>query len=177
MTPSIEIQHVNSNMPIFATNISQFKDELRLATEAILEEKEKNPTPMDSNVKAHYVSDYSSHLFNSKFQPLINLVLSLSEEVSKKYFNVELKFKCYNCWGMIYNEGDYAKKHCHFPSTFAAVIYIDLDENSSPLLIEDKLTIVPSKGSLILFPAILQHEVPKTQGNRMVVSMNIDHIS
>lgn len=177
MNPTIEIQTVQKQLPIFATNISQFKDELRLASEAILEEKEKNPVPMESNVKAQYVSDYNSHLVNPKFQPLINLVLSLSEEVSKKYFNVDLKFKCFNCWGMIYNEGDFTKNHSHFPSTFAAVIYIDLEENSSPLLIEDELSVVPTKGSLILFPALLKHEVPKTQGKRMVVAMNIDHIS
>lgn len=177
MTPMIEIQHVEKSMPIFAVNISQFNDALRLAAEAILEEKEKNPKPMESNVKASYVSDYSSHLVNKKFQPLIDLVLSFCSEVSKTYYKCDLKFKCYNCWGMLYEKDDYTVSHNHFPSTFAAVVYIDIEEEGSPIVVEDVLTIIPKKGSLIVFPAMLEHEVPKTQGKRMVVAMNIDHIS
>lgn len=177
MTSTIEIQHVEKSMPVFAVNISQFENSLRLAAEAIFEEKEKNPRPMESNVKATYVSDYSSHLVNQKFQPLIDLVLSFCEEISKTYYKCELKFKCYNCWGMLYEKDDYTIPHNHFPSTFAAVVYIDIEEESSPIVVEDVLNIVPTKGSLIVFPAILEHEVPKTQGKRMVVAMNIDHIS
>jgi len=177
MTPIIEIQHIDKSLPIFAVNISQFKEELTLAAEAILEEKQKNPTPMDSNVKAHYVSDYSSHLTNPKFTPLIDLVLSFCKEVSKSYFKTELNFKCYNCWGMLYEKEDYTVLHNHFPSTFAAVIYIDVEEDSAPIVFEDILTVVPKNGSMVVFPALLEHEVPKTNGKRMVVSMNIDHIS
>lgn len=177
MVPTIESRIVKKELPIFSTNISQFQEPLKLAMEAILEEKEKNPVPMDSNVKAHYVSDYSSHLFNPKFTPLIDLVLSFCEEISKKIFKVSLKYKCYNCWGAIYESGDYTKKHDHFPSTFAAVVYLDVDETSAPLIFENELSVVPAKGSLIVFPAILRHEVPKTNGRRVVVAMNIDHIS
>jgi hypothetical protein len=177
MTPTIDIRKIKKELPIFSTNISQFQEPLKLAMEAILEEKEKNPVPMVSNVKANYVSDYSSHLFNPKFNQLIDLVLSFCEEVSKKYFKTPLKFKCYNCWGAIYESGDYTENHNHFPSTFAAVVYLDVDETSAPINFEDELTVVPSNGSLIVFPALLEHEVPKTDGKRIVVAMNIDHIS
>lgn len=175
MHPTIDFRTVTKELPIFSTNISQFKDILDLAKEAIFEEQQKNPNSMDSNVKAYYVSDYSSHLKNKKFEPLISLVLSFCKEVSKKYFNADLNFKCYNCWGMLYNNNDHAIKHNHFPSTFAAVVYIDVEKDSAPIIFEDELTIVPSPGSLIVFPAILKHEVPKSNGKRVVVSMNIEN--
>lgn len=177
MTSTIDFKTVSKDLPIFSTNISNYKDAMSLAAEAIFEEREKNPTSMESNVKAHYVSDYSSHLKNPKFQPLIDLVLSFCSEISKTYFKCDLKYKCYNCWGMLYDEGDHTVKHSHFPSTFAAVVYLEIEKDAAPIVFEDELTVVPTNGSLVVFPALLQHEVPKTKGKRMVISMNIDHIS
>lgn len=175
-TATIDFRTVDKELPIFSTNISEYKQALILAGQAIFEEKRKNPESMESNVKAYYVSDYASHLRNEKFKPLIDIVLSFCEEISKTYYKCEAKFKCYNCWGMIYDENDYTEKHNHFPSAFGAVVYIELDEESSPIVFEDQLTVVPSSGSLIVFPALLDHSVPKTKGRRLVVGMNIDHI-
>lgn len=175
MNHLVEYKTVKKDLPIFSSDISQHKQILSLAVEAILEEKSKNPKGMESNVKAYYVSDYSSHLSNPKFQPLIDLVLSLAKFVSKDYFNCNFNLKVYNCWGMIYEEGDHAVKHTHFPSTFSAVVYIDIEESAAPIIFEDQLSIVPTAGSVILFPAILSHEVPKTKGKRIVVAMNIEN--
>jgi hypothetical protein len=177
MTTQIDFRTVSKELPIFSTNLSDHSNVLNLAAQAIMEERNKNPDPIKSNVNAHYVSDYSSHLNNPKFQPLIDIVLSFCEEVSKHYFKCELKYKCYNLWGMLYAPGDHAIKHNHFPSTFAAVIYIDVEPNSAPIVFEDELSVMPAKGSLIVFPAILEHLVPKTDARRMVVAMNIDHCS
>ena len=175
MANQIEFKKVSKDLPIFSTNIGNHTEALRLAAQAIFEERKKNPVRMDSNVKAEYVSSYSSHLSNKKFQPLIDIVLSFCEEISKTYFNCEMKFEIYNCWGMLYEPGDYAVKHSHYPSTFAAVIYLDVSDDSAPIVFEDELTVIPTSGSLIVFPAILHHEVPKTKAQRMVISMNIDH--
>lgn len=177
MTATIDFKTIDKKLPIFSTNISEHKEALSLAAQAIFEEKQKNPISMKSNVKAHYVSDYSSHLHNTKFQPLIDIVISFCEEISKTYYKCKLKYKCYNCWGMLYDQNDYAVKHNHFPSTFGAVVYIDIENESSPIVFEDQLSIVPAAGSLIVFPAMLDHVVPKTKSKRIVVAMNIDHVS
>ena len=177
MANQIEFRTVSKELPVFTTNIGNHTQALRLAAEAIFEERAKNPRRMESNVKAEYVSEWGSHLNNPKFQPLIDIVLSFCEEISKTYFNCELKFKIYNCWGMLYEPGDYAVKHSHFPLTFAAVIYLDVSEDSAPIVFEEELTVIPASGSLVVFPAILHHEVPKTKARRMVISMNIDHVS
>lgn len=175
MTSNIEHRMVELSLPIFSTNISQHREALSLATEAIYDEMRKNPMPMDSNVKARYVSSYGSHLNNDKFKPLIDIVLSLCKEVAKTYFKSSVKFKCCNCWGMIYERGDFTIEHRHFPATFSAIVYLDLDNNSAPIVFENQLTVVPNSGSLILFPGVVNHYVPKTEGKRIVVAMNIDN--
>ena len=174
-TLKIESKTVSKELPIFSTNISNYPEVLRLAAEAIYELKQKSPDSIKSNVVANYVSSWSSHLESPKLQPLCNLVLSFCNEISKNYYKNDVQFKVFNCWGMIYEGGDYTKKHSHFPSTFAAVIYIDVDEKSAPIVFEDQLTVVPTSGSLVVFPAILHHEVPKTNSKRLVIAMNIDY--
>lgn len=175
-TSTIEVKTVTKELPIFITSINQHGEALRLATEAIFEEKIKNPTSMKSNVKAHYVSDHSSHIHNSKFEPLIDVVISFCEEISKTHFNCNLKFRCLSCWGMIYEENDYTQKHSHFPSTFAAVVYLDSNKDSSSITIEDQLNITPTPGSLLVLPGLLDHEVFKTNGKRIAVGMNIEYV-
>jgi hypothetical protein len=176
-TSTIEFRTVQKELPIFSTNISQHKEVLRLATEAIFELRQKNPQSIESNVVANYVSSWTSHLETPKLKPLCDLVLSFCNEISKNYYKSDLQFKVFNCWGAIYEGGDYTKKHSHYPSAFAAVVYIDIDKDSAPIVFEDQLTVVPASGSLVVFPALLDHEVPKTNSRRIVVAMNIDYHS
>jgi hypothetical protein len=176
-TSTIEYKTVQKELPIFSTNISQHKEALRLATEAIYELRKKNPKSIESNVVANYVSSWMSHEESHKLKPLCDLVLSFCNEISKTYYKSDLQFKVFNCWGAIYEGGDYTKKHSHYPSTFAAVIYIDVDGNSAPIVFEDQLIVTPTSGSLVVFPALLDHEVPKTNSKRIVVAMNIDYLS
>ena len=75
---------------------------------------------------------------------------------------------------MLYEDGDHTVKHNHFPSTFAAVVYLEIEKDAAPIVFEEELTVVPTSGSLIVFPALLEHYVPKTSGRRMAISMNID---
>lgn len=170
----IDVSYVKCFLPIFSVNINDKKEELNLAREAIYEEREKNPVPLNSYVKATYTSSYLSHLSNFKFKPLINIALSLCREISKKHFDINIDLECVNCWGMLYNKDDYADPHTHFPSIFSAVVYIDIEKDSAPLIFEDESTFVPENGSLVVFPGIVKHLVPKSEGCRTVVSMNFE---
>lgn len=176
-TLKIELKTISKELPIFTTNISNHPEVLKLAAEAIFDLKRKTPESIQSNVVANYVSSWSSHLESPKLQPLCNLVLSFCNEISKNYYKADITFKVFNCWGMIYEGGDYTKKHSHFPSAFAAVVYIDVDENSAPIVFEEQFTFVPTTGSLVVFPAFIEHEVPKTNSKRIAVSMNIDYLT
>ena len=50
---------------------------------------------------------------------------------------------------------------------FESVLEDNLNNNNKPL------TIQPQNGMLLIWPALIQHEVPPTKGKRMCISMNI----
>jgi hypothetical protein len=166
---------VSKNLPVFIIDISAHEQALRLSKLAIEEEKTNNPQSISSNVKAGYVSSYKSHLYNPNFSPLIDIVLSACAEIGNTAFGSKVEFRVLDCWGMVYNEGDYADTHAHFPSPFAAVIYLEMGEDSAPIIFEENLTVYPKSGNLIIFPGIMHHEVPATKSKRVVVSMNIGY--
>jgi hypothetical protein len=169
----ININSVKKDLPVFSVDISKYQEALFLAKEAIIELKQKDPTSIESNVKAEYVSPWLSHTINPKFQPIIELATSCASFISDSFLNQKLEFYCFNCWGMEYGPGDYSIKHCHYPTEFSAVIYLDVSEDSAPIIFEDTLTINPKSGMMLLFPGILHHEVPKTNARRTVVAMNL----
>ena len=124
---------------------------------------------------------------NPKFQPLVDRVLSACTFVSAGYFQTqELEFSIFNCWASMYDKkGEHTIRHSHFPSDFACTYYVDVEPGCSPIVFESNikdgindgnkpLTIQPQNGMLLLWPALLHHEVPPTETKRMVVAMNID---
>jgi hypothetical protein len=78
-----------------------------------------------------------------------------------------------DCWGAIYEESDYTIPHSHFPSDFSAVVYLEAEENCAPIIFANKLVVQPKPRMLVMFPGMLLHSVPKTQGRRVVLVMNM----
>ena len=74
---------------------------------------------------------------------------------------------------MEYEEGNHAVRHNHWPATLSGVYYIDVEENSSPIIFENNFSIKPKNGMLLLFPSIVNHEVPPSKGKRIVASINL----
>tara|TARA_Y100001963_G_scaffold33458_1_gene46442 strand:- start:317 stop:691 length:375 start_codon:yes stop_codon:yes gene_type:complete len=119
----------------------------------------------------------------------VDRVLSACTFVSAGYFQTQdLDFSVFNCWASMYEKGEHTIKHSHFPSDFACTYYVDVEPGCSPIIFESQknvgdntfndnnqpLTIQPQNGMLLLWPALLHHEVPPTETKRMVVAMNID---
>jgi hypothetical protein len=78
-----------------------------------------------------------------------------------------------DCWGAIYEESDYTIPHSHFPSDFSAVVYLEAEKNCAPIIFANKLVVQPKPRMLLMFPGMLLHSVPKTQGQRVVLVMNM----
>ena len=169
----INTNTVKKDLPVFSIDISKYQDALTVAREAIVELKQKDPVSIDSNVKAEYVSPWHSHVINPKFKPIIDLAVSCTSFISESYFKQKLDFYCFNCWGMEYGPGDHTIKHCHYPTDFSVVIYLDVSDESAPIVFEESLTINPKTGMMLIFPGLLHHEVPKTNARRTVVAMNL----
>ena len=184
---TFETQHVYKAMPVFSTILADHVEFNNYLKQVILEHRQNNPESTKSNVKAWH-SSWMTHQENPKFQPLIGKVIDAVNFISEGYFNCSAEhtqFKVTNFWCMMYEDTEWTKRHSHFPSDFAAVYYVDVEEGCAPVIFESvqkdgvhdnnqPLTLQPQNGMLAIWPAILHHEVPPTKGRRMCISMNID---
>lgn len=165
-------------MPVFTCSLEPQQEALRAAREAIEELRITHPDPIRSNVVSKYVSPWDSHQINEKFLPLCGVVLEVARTVSRSYLcanfdalNVDYFVK--DCWGILYEESDYTHRHNHFPSDLSCAIYLECDPQCAPIVFDNGLSVQPSPGLLVMFPGLLNHEVPQTPGRRVVVSMNL----
>jgi hypothetical protein len=175
----IRTVEVAAETPVFICDLSLIKPQLDLARMAIEELRVSHPDTTPSNVQSVYMSPWHSHLINNKFKPLTDSVVTIAHEVSRTHLSANLPglnmgLVVTDCWGAIYEKSDYTKRHNHFPAEFSCVIYLEVHENSAPIIFSGKLHIQPKPNMLVLFPGILQHEVPSTDGRRVVVAMNMN---
>jgi hypothetical protein len=168
---------VPTETSVFGCNLLEHTDALHAARLAIDELKKSHPASTPSNVKAVYMSPWKSHQLNPNFQPLIQVVSEKIKSTVKHYLGVSLDDLAYDlrvadCWGAIYEKSDHTIPHTHYPSDFSAVVYLEMQEQSAPIVFENSLLVSPSSGSLVFFPGSLSHHVPATDGKRVIVGIN-----
>ena len=81
-----------------------------------------------------------------------------------------------DCWGIIYGKGNFTREHKHWPSTWVFSYYVNVGENSPPILIgNEEHPIKPEDGLFVIFPGDLRHSVPKQEEEkeRIVIAGNI----
>lgn len=177
LVSTIETQWVPTQSPLFAFDLSS-RPELALARVAVQELQQSNPELRTSNVYGEWLSPKDSHQRNDKLQPLCRLVTGICGQIWSDVFNggqgdFSEDFYIWQCWAVSYGQGGFAKSHNHFPAFFAAVVYLEADETSAPIVFGDNTARRSMAGALYVFPGALQHEVPLNQGRRVVVAMNI----
>ena len=172
---TLSLKAVEKKMPVWTSILDNNIEINSYLKNAILEHRENDPEWHTSNVKAWH-SSFETHTNNPKFIPLVNIVLDACNFISREYYHCAQKYFCFNMWAMMYEESEYAIQHNHFPSDFACVYYVDVEPDCAPIIFEGSLKIQPKNGMLVLFPALIEHEVPATKGRRMVISMNIERI-
>jgi hypothetical protein len=165
-------------MPVFCADLRNYPLELSLAAQAVQELRVSHPEITPSNVKATYSSPYKSHLLNNKLIPLTQLVMKIAKKVSRETLSCDLDqinvdLFTADCWCAIYEESDKTIPHNHFPSDFSAVVYLEAQPLCAPIIFANTIVVQPVSGSLVLFPGLLDHQVPPTQGRRVVVAMNL----
>ena len=169
---------VPTNLPVFWCSIAHHVEALRLAREAIDDVRVTHPDSTPSNVQAVYMSPWKSHRLTDKFQPLIQIAIDAAKEAGKQHLNTDitalnLDYFATDCWGVIYENSDHTIPHTHFPSDFAAVAYLEANENCAPIIFENTIQVQPVPGSLVIFPGIMNHHVPKNLDKRVIVAMNL----
>jgi len=170
---TLNVQTVKKELPVFTTILDNHQELNTYLKQVIKEHRQLHPETNESNVKAWH-SSWITHQENPKFQPIVDLVLNACEFISSGYFEQKMQFKCFNMWAMEYERGEYAVRHSHYPSDFACAYYVDVEPGCAPIIFEGTLEVHPENGMLVIFPAILHHEVPPTNARRTVISANID---
>ena len=173
----IGIENVSSSSSIFYTTLENYTEMNDYLKKVVLNHRKEYPETNMTNVKSSWTSSYYTHQETDKFNPIIDEVCSACEYISGSHYNLESSYQPINMWAMMYEEGDFAIKHHHFPtSAFSCCYYIDVEDDCSPIIFEDEISITPENGLLLVWPSILSHEIPPTKGRRMCISMNLDKI-
>lgn len=135
------------------------------------------PQSNTSNVHAWH-SDYRTHERTDIFDPLIQIVIDRCNSISRDGFKSKIgspyHYVVDNLWLAMYERNDYTIQHNHFPTTFSACYYVDVNDDSSPILFghDSELSIQPENGMLLIWLGIIPHKVEFTESQRTCICMN-----
>ena len=160
---------VQITLPIFTTIPQDAPNILPLIEQYRQEHSESHET----NVKCNWRSDWMVQT-DERFNEFNEWILEACSFVCQYHLNTQVTFSIANEWLMVYEKGDYATPHEHFPFCLSVIYYVDCDPNAAPVIFEDEVEIKPEVGKLIIFPSEVKHEVKQTDGRRVVVSMNLN---
>ena len=174
----IETLAVQTLLPVFVCDLQAIHEHLVLARQANDELRLAHPDTTPSNVHCVYMSPWKSHMMNGKLAPLCASVVTIAEHCAQMISAVGLpslnmKLMVSDCWGAVYEKSDHAERHNHFPADFSVVVYLEADDHCAPIIFSGERVHQPRPGTLIVFPSILDHEVPASEGQRVVVAMNL----
>jgi hypothetical protein len=170
---------VPTTLPIFTIDLRPLlQPHMDLAKQAIFRLRQTHPVSPESNVYATYMSPWKSHLLAPELKPLCDSVITIAKMVSHQVLSANLDtlnmdLIVSDCWGIIYENGSYTRVHNHFPAEYGCVIYLEADQEAAPIIFAGTHQIQPQAGSLVLFPGVLNHEVPKNAGKRIVLALNL----
>ena len=142
----------------------------------IIDYEKNNPLGMESNVKA-WASDYHTHLHTDIFSNYINLIVLCSQNLYNNSFFTREIFELGEFWVAHYRKGDFTVKHSHGNLLEEFIIsgcyYAYVENNASPIIFDGQKSVYPESDSLILFSSQTEHEVPPTDGERIIMSFNL----
>ena len=163
------------NLPVLKTNKLFGQENNNKIKNLILDYEKKNPVGMDSNVKA-WSSDYDTHQKTDVFSDYLNYILLFSQNAYNEMFSVNQEIIVAEFWLSHYRKGDYTVKHNHGNLLNDVIIsgcyYVDIEKGASPIIFEGEEPIYPENDTLIIFSSKLNHEVPPTSSERIVMSFN-----
>ena len=160
---------VQTTLPVFTTIPKDSPNILSL----IEQYRQEHSDSIETNVKCNWRSNWYVHN-DERFNEFNEWILNACSFVCQYHLNTQVKFSIANEWLMVYEKGDYAIPHDHFPFCLSVIYYVDCDENAAPVVFENQLEVLPENGKLIIFPSSVSHEVNQTEGRRVVVSMNLN---
>lgn len=161
---------VNSIISVYDINFDINANQI---VESILTYKSKFPESNLSNVKAWH-SNYGIHHQVPDFDKLVQIVENrVLDNLSNNYAR---SVECMESWAIIYRKGDKTIHHKHSDQQYSAVYYAKAENNPSPIIFDNNLSIIPKTGMLICFPGWVYHSVPEitSEQERICMSFNLN---
>ena len=170
MIPTPKIDILRYDVPVFTYSFPQL-----ITKEKCQEFRNQFPRSNISNVHAWH-SGYDAHKQSHVFQSLVDTVLLMCYDISKEYYNTPIidpyHYECDDLWLTMYKKNDHTVSHHHFPATFSACYYVEVEDDCSPITF-DELSIQPENGMLLIWLGMMNHKVAPTNKKRTNICMNI----
>ena len=94
-----------------------------------------------------------------------------------KLFSTKEVLEVGEFWVAHYRKGNFTVKHDHGnlldEFLISGCYYAYVEDNASPIIFDGQKPVYPKNDSLVLFSPQTEHEVPPTDGERIIMSFNI----
>ena len=171
---AITMSTVDKKVPVFSTFLPDYETLNPKLITLIKQYREKYPEREEHTNLRAWRSSYETHLQEDRFDFIIQKGCDAAKCVAKEYWLApDVHYLPSAFWMCMYEKGEYARQHHHYPSDVSIVYYVDVKDDSAPIVFEDSLTIQPKNGMMLIFPAWLQHRVLETESERIVIAMNL----
>lgn len=192
-----------TNYTIFPTILSHLEcDNFALIKEDLVNwiyrHRSENPGPIVSN-RGGWQSYNDFFKYDESFAPYLNYIQS-HIDVALKFYNLNFTIK--ELWININKTGDYNIMHHHHrllsgvfwihaaencgdmnlmsPNSYSdAMFYRNIDANvADKEQYKEQLTFIPAEGTMLFFPASMNHSVNPNQSNedRISITFNLDEV-
>tara|TARA_R100000152_G_C6662311_1_gene100876 strand:+ start:61 stop:663 length:603 start_codon:yes stop_codon:yes gene_type:complete len=149
----------------------------QLHKEVIKAIEEEDTLPYTTNLYATKRTDWDIHR-KPQFKKLKETIENVLKQLTIDLYGFKNKKtfpKVDEMWGIIYEDGDFARVHSHYPCLWSGVYYPEGNDKSGKLGFPSLgVEVTPKKGLVVIFPGTLYHYVERMFGDskRMAVAFN-----
>ena len=174
----MKIRSIRHNAKIIIGDY-QFSDSVKKEVFSLLARGVESISQNETNVKSTLHTPFRWEPDNIIFRNLKSYII---EEVEREFRpgaridGSRVRLECMNFWAMVYKKGDYAQSHNHRPCSYSFAYFVKSKWYHPPLVFDDSgYKVRPKEGRFVVFPAYLNHHVPKNRFNedRVTVSGNL----
>jgi len=123
----------------------------------------------DWNIQSQEINSFSRWLENKIYWnfDLMPKFVNTNNSLTAQLYQID-------CWGAVYNHGDYTVTHNHNLNHLSFVYFVNTPRGSSPLVFTtSNKKIKAEEGKVVIFNSNLWHHVPKNRcNNRIIIAGN-----
>lgn len=120
-----------------------------------------------------YLTPLDLHETCAEVRAIAAMVEGACSDIVQKMHRVDTAFEVRHSMVFFYEQGHHVTSHTHFPHTYVATVYLEVEPGAAPIIFGDNHAITPITGMCLISPGDLPHYVPPTSKGRVVLTMDI----